>query len=145
MLKLTTLTLTVILAFAFAVTAQVSNVKNTGCPGASYATMTAPKINASTTITFPQQSSTSVPLLVFGWMSGRNLYFGQPIMCANQCGFYVAPIVSVSYAPGTKSTTILIPNDIRLWRSCYAIQTAALDSAKNCIQLDGAVSFCIGR
>ncbi len=145
MIKQTLLAITVVLAVSMSSNAQVSNVKNTGCPGAGYATMTAPKINAPTTITFPQHAATSVPLLVFGWMSGNNLYFGQPIMCANQCAFYVAPIVSVSYAPGTKSTSIFIPNDIMLWRSCYAIQTAALDTGRNCVQLDGAVSFCIGR
>ena len=127
--------------------AQVSQVKNTGCPNAAYPSMTAPKINQNTTITFPSLPSTHFAFTIMGFSSGNPLIFNRPFTCVDKCGLYPAlpAFFIVQHAPGTKSWTLKVPNDKTLWQRCFSVQTASADPKVGCINLHGALSFCIGR
>ncbi len=127
-------------------TAQSSKVKGTGCPGAPYPTVTAARIAKPVTFSFPvSMPATEVPFFVLGWSSGNTTFWNKPLTCVDKCGFYPAPFFITSFAPGTKGFTITVPNDRTLFQRCFSFQTAGADIGKGCVNLHGAVSFCIGR
>lgn len=132
------------LLLCVATTAQSAPVKNTGCPSAPYASMTAAKINQTCTLTFPKMQSFEVPFLVLGYSMGRTVDFFKPFTCTEPCGFYVMPLITVVFPAGTTQVKIPIPNDMQLFQRCFAAQTAA-GTLQGCLELHGAVSFCIGR
>ena len=141
----TVFSLIVLAATTGSLTAQSANVKGTGCPGAPYPTVTAAKIAKPVTFSFPaSMPATVVPFFVLGWSSGNTQFWNKPLTCVNKCGFYPAPFFITSFAPGTKSFTVNVPNDRSLFQTCYSFQTAGADVTKGCVNLHGAVSFCIG-
>ncbi len=145
-LRTAAVSLLVIASFAVPVSSQSANVRGTGCPGAPYPTVTRAKIGQPVTFTFPASMPNSVvPFFVLGWSSGNTLYWSRPLTCADKCGFYPAPFFITSLPPATRGLTVSVPNDPSLFMTCYAFQTAGADPVKGCVNLHGAVSFCIGR
>lgn len=139
-------TVSSLLVLAFALPAQSSNVRNTGCPGASYPTVTPVRIAQPATFRFPaSMPSNALPFFVLGWSSGNTQYWNPPLTCATRCGFYPAPFYLTSLAVGTTSLTINVPNDRSLFQRCFSFQTAEAIPGRGCVFLHGAVSFCIGR
>ena len=135
-----------LLALACCLTAQSSNVRNTGCPGAPYPSVTPTRIAQPATFQLPaSMPTTSIPFFVLGWSSGNTQFWGPPLTCAANCGFYPAPFYFTVLPIGTKNLTINVPNDRSLFQSCFAFQTAEAAPGRGCVLLHGAVSFCIGR
>ena len=144
MLKSTILVAVAALAFITTTAAQTSQVKNTGCPGAPYPTSTNVKINNTATFTFPTMSVIDTPIMILGYQSCNPTTLNWPLMCVNGCKLYTTTLYMVGLPRGTKSVKIPIPNDIRLWRSCFGVQTAAV-TGPGCVNLHGSLSFCIGK
>ncbi len=144
MLKTTILAVVTALALTTTTSAQTSQVKNTGCPGAPYPTATNTKINNTATFTFPKMAVTDVPIMVLGFQSGNSTVLNSPLTCVNGCKLYTTMLVVIGYPRGTTNVKIPIPNDIRLWRRCFGVQTAAV-TIRGCVNLHGSLSFCIGR
>ncbi|MEE2888016.1 MAG: hypothetical protein VX951_11365 [Planctomycetota bacterium] len=138
--------LLIVASFGSPAMSQSSNVRGTGCPGAPYPTVTRARIGQPVTFAFPaSMSNTVVPFFVLGWSSGNTQYWGRPLTCVDKCGFYPAPFFITSLPPATRNLTVLVPNDPTLFMTCYSFQTAGADPVKGCVNLHGAVSFCIGR
>ena len=144
MLKSTILVAVAALALVTTTHAQTSQVKNTGCPGAPYPTATNTKINNTATFTFPTMSVIDTPIMILGYQSGNQTTLNWPLTCVNGCKLYTTMLYIAGYPRGTKNVKVPIPNDIRLWRSCFGVQTAAL-TVRGCVNLHGSLSFCIGK
>lgn len=144
MLKSTVLAAVMALAFITTTAAQTSPVKNTGCPGAAYPTATNTRINQTAVFTFPAMSVIDTPIMILGYQSGNPTTLNWPLTCVNGCKLYTTTLYMVGLPRGTKSVKVKVPNDIRLWQSCFGVQTAAV-TGPGCVNLHGSLSFCIGR
>ena len=141
-----------VLLVAFAtpsLSAQITQVKKTGCPNAGYPTHNS-TARIGQTLRFAwscKQPDLSVALM--GWASGRTIGFNQPFTCSKgPCGFYLAPfgasfyVFSITGSSG--SWSIPIPNDRRLLFSTYGLQCLCLSVPKRCMDFSGALVFAIG-
>ena len=144
MLKTTILIVVAALIPITATSAQSSPVKNTGCPGALYPTVTNTRINQTATFSFPKMSVLDTPVMVLGFQSGNSTVLNSPLTCVNGCKLYTTMLVVTAYPRGTTSVKLPIPNDIRLFQRCFGVQTAGV-TIRGCVDLHGSVSWCVGR
>lgn len=127
--------------------AQVVQVRNTGCPNASYPTH---NNTARLGRPFTWNYNCTAPagsFAVFGFPTGGGVDFNRPLTCsAGPCRLYVALSGIVFFPGGVNGTwTIPIPNDRRFLFSTWSVQAGCFDfRGPGCFDLSGALTLAIG-
>jgi hypothetical protein len=105
------------LAILSPATAQIVEVPNTGCPGATHAAHTgSPRLGQQVQFSWSCKKTSQIVLAFLGSASGGGIALDQPVTCdPGPCIWYPGPLgSSIIQLPGEVSYTLQIPNDARL-------------------------------